>query len=184
MERTYRFLFNDWNEEDDDNFDFRELGKLFPNREEIHAEYKHKKYYGLEIVKVTSKKMRQWKDYDGSDILLTDYKFKVYSYEDRNYMGVHGDTFEDDEDPCWEIGTELERVYYRGHAVYAPFGTNLIEETETSFRGGTVVTAPLSAIIDFLKARKGCFLTISDTQNEDLKKYFDFEIGSCSSIEY
>lgn len=50
--------------------------------------------------------------------------------------------------------------------------------------GGFVITAPFEdAILKFIQMKYGTFLTIRQA-NKYRKDRFDFEIGSCSSIEY
>ena len=172
MERTYRFAIDSI----DDEFDERALRNEFENIEHISVDYQVAKYYHCVTAKIVSKKYRYFDMY-GEIEKLTDYELEL-SDGKTDYVT----RYEDDEE--FEVGETVEYGVNCGRQNIARIGSNLSKIMNTYEWSGFVITAPFDAIMKFLSARTGNWLTIKDTTNEQLKNYFDFEIGSCSSIEY
>lgn len=172
MERTYRFGIDSI----DDEFDESVLRNEFENIEHIYVDYQVAKYYHCDTAKIVSKKYRELDMY-GEVEKLIDYKLELSDGE-TDYVTC----YENDEE--FEVGETVEYGVNCGHQEIARIGSNLSKTMRTYEWNGFVITAPFDAIMKFLSARTGIWLIIRDTTNEQLKNYFDFEIGSCSSIEY
>ena len=198
MERTYRFAIN-YMQGDADQYNFEELPEeddtlidfdieSLKNKFDVEFsifEYEVPKYQECCEATILGKDIRResegarfWRD---PEELVCEYLLT-----NKYGIGFHAFRYEDDEEyDKFEVGDIVECVTYGSNAeIIAPLGTNLKNQMTKCKWSGYVITATLSAIIDFMKARKGSFLTIAENRSNHLKDYFDFEIGSCSSIEY